>query len=247
MQKFFVPQNQIDEGNEKITILGEDVNHIKNVLRLSFEDEILVCEKSEEPINYVCKINNISNKEIICNIISKYKSNNESNIKIHIFQGIPKAEKMELIIQKCTELGVYEFIPVEMSRCAFKLNNKDMTKKLSRWNKIAEVAAKQCGRDIIPHVRDKITINELSNELANYDLSIVAYENEEKTFLKEQLKNVNNINRKLDIAIIIGPEGGISEEEINLLKKVNAKIISLGKRILRTETVRNCFIWNNFV
>ena len=154
---------------------------------------------------------------------------------------------MELIIQKCTELGVYEFIPVEMSRCAFKLNNKDMTKKLSRWNKIAEVAAKQCGRDIIPHVRDKITINELSNELANYDLSIVAYENEEKTFLKEQLKNVNNINRKLDIAIIIGPEGGISEDEVNILKKVNAKIISLGKRIFRTETVRNCFIWNNFV
>lgn len=247
MQKFFVTKNQIDFDNNKITIVGDDVNHIKNVLRLTIGEKIEICEKSENPSKYICKIENLSSKQIECLIINKCEDNNESNIKIHIFQGVPKAEKMELIIQKCTELGVCEFIPVEMSRCAFKLNSKDITKKVERWNKIAEVASKQCGRDIIPNVRNRIYVKELALELSKYDYAFVAYENETKNFLKNELERIENTKKDLKIAIIIGPEGGIAEEEINILKQEGAKIISLGKRILRTETVRNSIIWNNYV
>ena len=247
MQKFFVTENQIDLDRNIITIIGDDVKHIKNVLRLSNGEKIQICEKSNQPSKYICNIVNLSAEEIECSIINKCEEKYESNVKIHVFQGLPKAEKMELIIQKCTELGVYEFIPVTMNRCVVKLNEKDIDKKIIRWNKISECAAKQSGRDIIPNVRKPITIKELTYELNKYDLVIVAYENETKSFLKDELKKINNSKNEMKIAIIIGPEGGIEEQEIDILKTTKAKVISLGKRILRTETVRNSFIWHNYV
>lgn len=247
MQKFFVTENQIDLDRNIITIIGDDVKHIKNVLRLSNGEKIQICEKSNQPSKYICNIVNLSAEEIECSIINKCEEKYESNVKIHVFQGLPKAEKMELIIQKCTELGVYEFIPVTMNRCVVKLNEKDIDKKIIRWNKISECAAKQSGRDIIPNVRKPITIKELTYELNKYDLVIVAYENETKSFLKDELKKINNSKNEMKIAIIIGPEGGIEEQEIDILKTTKAKVISLGKRILRTETVRNSLIWHNYV
>lgn len=139
--------------------------------------------------------------------MQKTESKAESNLKITVFQGLPKQEKMELVIQKCIELGAYEFVPLEMKNCVVKLKEKDRLKKIERWQKIAEVAAKQCGRDIIPKVNKVCNVNELASQINEFDSVIVAYENEEKYSIKDEIdkiKNKNNINK---IAIVIGPEG----------------------------------------
>lgn len=232
MKKFFVEDNQIEEC--KIIITGDDVNHIKNVLRLNINDEILVCNQNTS-YNYVCKISEILKKEIVCEVIQKLDKSSESNIKIDIFQGIPKADKMELIIQKGTELGVNSFIPVKFKRTIVKLDEKDSIKKIDRWQKIAEVAAKQSGRDIIPKIKSIENIKNICNLIKEYDIVLVAYECEDKNSLKNELKSLTANNLK--IAVVIGPEGGIEEDEVLELKKAGAKIVTLGKRILRTETV----------
>ena len=233
MPKFFVPTNQIEK--DKIVIQNDDVNHIKNVLRAKVDDKIDICDYNTSK-NYVCKIEEIEDKVIRCKIIEKIDSNVESEVKVSIFQGIPKADKMELVIQKSVELGAYDITPIEMKRCVVKLKEKDKTKKIQRWQKISEVAAKQSGRDIIPNINNIININKLCESLEKYDLVLVAYENEKFNTLKNELIKIKN-NKKVKIAIIIGPEGGIDKAEIEQLEKYNAKIVTLGNRILRTETV----------
>ena len=154
---------------------------------------------------------------------------------ITLFQGIPKFEKMELIIQKNTEVGVNNIVPVIMERTVVKLDEKVASKKLDRWQKIAEIAAKQSMRDIIPNVKSIIKTKEIDVDM--YDVVLVAYENEEHNMLKAELKKLESQNKQeYNIAIVIGPEGGISEKEIELLDEKNVKFVSLGKRILRTET-----------
>ena len=203
MPKFFVENENIKEN--KIYIV-EDYNHIKNVLRKNIGDELEVCNKSTGE-NYLCSIKSILDNEIECEVCKKTESKAESNLKITVFQGLPKQEKMELVIQKCIELGAYEFVPLEMKNCVVKLKEKDRLKKIERWLKIAEVAAKQCGRDIIPKVNKVCNVNELASQINEFDSVIVAYENEEKYSIKDEIdkiKNKNNINK---IAIVIGPEG----------------------------------------
>lgn len=236
MPKFFVRNNQIKE--DKIIIIGEDVNHIKNVLRLNIDDDIQICSM-ETTINYICKISKLGNEEVECNIFNKMESEAEPNIHINIFQGIPKSDKMELIIQKCVELGVSEITPVEMKRCVAKIEDKSKIKKLDRWQKISEVAAKQCGRDRVPKINSIINIKNVCNMCKEYDIVLLAYENEKNNTLKNELIKLKNkkTNKKLKIGIIIGPEGGLEKEEVNILKENSAKPITLGKRILRTETV----------
>lgn len=235
MPKFFVKNEQIN--NDKITIIGEDVNHIKNVLRLKIDDNIQVCNV-DTSMNYTCVISNINNENIECIIFDKINSMCESNIDINIFQGLPKADKMELIVQKSVELGVHEITPVEMKRCVVKIEEKSKSKKIERWQKISEVAAKQSGRDIIPKINNITNIKNICNSIANYDIVLLAYENEEKNTLKNELLKIKEkTNKKLNIGIIIGPEGGIDTEEVEMLQKSGAKVITLGKRILRTETV----------
>ena len=233
MPKFFVPTNQIEK--DKISIQNDDVNHIKNVLRAKVDDKIDICDYNTSK-NYDCKIEEIEDKVIRCKIIEEIDSNVESEVKVSIFQGIPKADKMELVIQKSVELGAHDITPIEMKRCVVKLKEKDKTKKIQRWQKISEVAAKQSGRDIIPDINNIININKLCEGLEKYDLVLVAYENEKFNTLKNELINIKN-NKKVKIAIIIGPEGGIDKAEIEQLEKYNAKIVTLGNRILRTETV----------
>ncbi len=233
MPKFFVPTNQIEK--DKIVIQNDDVNHIKNVLRAKVDDKIDICDYNTSK-NYVCKIEEIEDKVIRCKIIEEIDSNVESEVKVSIFQGIPKADKMELVIQKSVELGAHDITPIEMKRCVVKLKEKDKTKKIQRWQKISEVAAKQSGRDIIPRINNIININKLCESLEKYDLVLVAYENEKFNTLKNELIKIKN-NKKVKIAIIIGPEGGIDKSEIEQLEKYNAKIVTLGNRILRTETV----------
>ena len=181
-------------------------------------------------------INKIEKEEIECNILENLRSNVETDIKVTIFQGLPKADKMEYIIQKSVELGAYDITPVEMKRCIVKLNEKDKEKKIQRWQKIAEVAAKQCKRDIIPKINNITNVKLICNIIQNYDIILVAYEKEKERTLKSELKKIKEYNQK-NIGIIIGPEGGLDEDDVKLLEESGAKVITLGNRILRTETV----------
>lgn len=234
MPRFFVKTEQINQPY--IYIKNEDVNHIKNVLRKKVEDKIEVCNQ-ETGDAYLCEIEQLDDNEILTKIIEKLNET-ETNIKIDIYQGLPKAEKMELIIQKSVELGVNSIIPVSLKRCVVKLEGKDQNKKIERWQKIAESAAKQCGRNIIPKIENIIKIKQFEELSKNYDSLIVAYENEKEYTLKQEIQKIKQSNKKeLKIAIVIGPEGGLAEEEIETLKNYGANIVTLGKRILRTETV----------
>lgn len=235
MPKFFVTENQIN--NNKITIIGNDVNHIKNVLRQKSGDKITICDISKEQ-DYLCEIDKIEEKSIDCNIIEKLENNTESNVKVTIFQGLPKADKMELVIQKSVELGAYDITPLQMKRCVVKLNEKDKLKKIQRWQKISEVAAKQCGRNIIPKINNIVNVKEVCNLCNEYDIVLIAYENEKENTLKKELKNLKKLDKEeIKVSVIIGPEGGIAPEEIKMFEENGAKIITLGNRILRTETV----------
>lgn len=233
MPKFFVNSNQIEQN--KINIIGTDVNHIKNVLRLKEKNELEICNADNQE-NYLCEIQSLSEEKIECNIIQKIENKSESNIQVTIFQGLPKSDKMEFIIQKAVELGVYDITPVEMTRCVVKLNEKDKLKKQERWQKISEVAAKQCGRDIIPKINEITQLKNICSLIEKYDVILLAYEKENKNTLKQELQKIKEENSQ-KIGIIIGPEGGLEEKEVELLSQNGVKVITLGKRILRTETV----------
>lgn len=228
MHRFFVLEENILENT--IKIVGTDVNHIKNVLRLSIEDKVEVIGSK---YNYDCEISHISKDEILLLIKEVKDKTNESNLRISLFQGLPKSSKMETIIQKCTELGVYNFYPVSTNRSVVKINDmKKEEKKVQRWQLIAEEASKQSKRDIIPKVENILGFNDMMEKIKD-KVVIVPYESEEKLSikgLKTSLENVDEIN------IIIGPEGGFEEYEIEKLKDSEAHIVTLGPRILRTET-----------
>ena len=232
MSKFFVKTNQIQDNI--IEIINSDVNHIKNVLRLTTGEEIEV-GNNETAETFICRIEKITDEKVICRIMEKLNSVAELPVKITVFQGLPKFDKMEWIIQKCTEIGVFSFVPTKFERCIVKLNQKDEIKKIERWKKIAEVASKQSGRDIVPQVKPLFPILQFQNIINDYDEVFVAYENEDENTLKERINKIKQEKNK-NIAIIIGPEGGISEKEIEFLKEIGVKSVSLGKRILRTET-----------
>ena len=238
MSKFFVKTEQIN--NNDIVIIGDDVNHIINVLRMKKTDEIQICNQDTGD-NYNAEIVNYSKNEVECKIISKINETTESIVHITLFQGIPKFEKMELIIQKNTEVGIKSIVPVIMERTVVKLDEKIASKKLERWQKIAEIAAKQSMRDIIPQIGNITKLKDI--DTTEFDAVLVAYENEEHNMLKTELqklerkiKSNNSSEQQYNIAIVIGPEGGISEKELVMLAEKNAKFVSLGKRILRTET-----------
>lgn len=233
MYKFFVEENQIKDT--KIQITGEDVNHIKNVLRLQKNEEIQVCN-TDTLKSYITKIIELNNDNITVEVLEECNETTEPNISLHIFQGLPKQEKMETIIQKATEIGVNDITPVKMERCVVKLDEKTEIKKVERWQKIAEVAAKQSKRDKIPTIHSCINLKSIYEKLKEYDIVIMAYEEERENSIKQVLKQLPR-NGQLKIAIIIGPEGGIAKEEVNLLSELpNIKVVTLGKRILRTET-----------
>lgn len=232
MYKFFVQEKQIE--NNKISINNDDVNHIKNVLRLNIGEQLEI-SNSDTGESFVCKILDFENSRVNCEIIEKIADVSETNINLHILQGLPKSDKMEFIIQKCTELGVKEFTPVLFNRCIVKLNGKDEQKKIERWQKISEVAAKQSKRDIVPKINNVIKLDKIIERIKQYDIIIVAYEEEKENGIKQELQKING-KENLKIGILIGPEGGIEKEEIEQLKEAGAKIVTLGKRILRTET-----------
>ncbi|WP_315070991.1 RsmE family RNA methyltransferase [uncultured Clostridium sp.] len=234
MHKFFTEPYNITEIEGRI--LGDDVKHIYKVLRLSEGEDVVL--NNCEGIEYLGKIKTITKSEVIVSIIKRLDINNESKIKVHLFQGLPKGQKMDLIVQKGTELGVHEFIPTITARVDVKL--KGEFKKLDRLNRIALEASKQSKRSIIPQVREVVDFEEALSELKDMDLVIIPYENAEEFGIKSLMRqlekeniDLNNIN---NVGILIGPEGGFEEEEINTLKAHGAYIVTLGNRILRTET-----------
>ena len=233
MYKFFVNENQIEEN--KIKIVEEDVNHIRNVLRLEKEEKICVCNK-EKAISFLCNIIEINTDFIICEILEEITDTTETNCYIHIFQGLPKSDKFEFIIEKCTEIGVKEITPVSMKRSIVKLDEKDKSKKLIRWQKIAEVAAKQSKRDNILKVNNVINFQNIFEKVKDYDILLVAYEEERENTLKSIFNKFKSEKKDFKIAVIIGPEGGIDESEIKLCTDNDFVKVTLGKRILRTET-----------
>lgn len=225
---FFVTSDQIE--NNKIYIKGSDVNHIKNVLRHTKGDVLSVVS---DQIKYEVQIDEINSECVVCDILNK-NFEEDNKIDLTIYQGLAKADKFEYIIQKCTEIGVHRIVPTEMKRCVVKLDNKDKVKKIDRWRKIAEVASKQSLRNDILEVAQVATFMDLINSLKDFDYVIMAYEKEKDVLLKDVLKNINADTCK--IAVIIGPEGGIDDNEAEKLIENGARSVSLGKRILRTET-----------
>ena len=212
-------------------ISGSDYNHIVNVLRMKQGDEFLV---SCEGISSLCTLDGIDGENVYAKIKEENFRSTELPVKIYLFQGLPKADKMELIIQKCTELGVHSIIPTEMKNCVVKLEEKKKKSKTDRWQAISESAAKQSKRNVIPEVMNVMPYKEALSEANKLDLILVPYESEDGM---ESTKNaLSEIKNGISVGIFIGPEGGFDEKEIELAKEKGAKIISLGKRILRTET-----------
>ena len=233
MHKFFTPKELINGDVAKI--IGDDVKHIYKVLRISEGEKVTL--NNCEGIEYLGKVISVSKQEVLIEILEKLEDNNEGDIKIYLFQGLPKSQKMDLIVQKGTELGITEFIPTITHRVDVKL--KGEFKKLDRLNRIALEAAKQSKRSIIPKVSEPIEFNAVLERINSLDLLIVPYENANnfgiKTLINE-LRKDNTTNTIKNVGIFVGPEGGIEEEEIERLKDKGARIVTLGKRILRTET-----------
>lgn len=228
MHRYFVDEGQILE--DIIKIQGNDVRHIKDVLRLKIDDLI---EVVSEGFVYEVRIEHLSKSEISTRIIDKSKGKNEPRSKIRLFQGLAKGSKMETVFQKGTEIGIDEFYPLLTKRTVVKIENEKKEKsKITRWNTITEDASKQAKRDKVPKVMDILSFDNMIQILKEEDNILVAYEDEQALSIKEVLKSMDN-NR---VNIIIGPEGGFDPEEIEKLREIGGKVVSLGRRILRTET-----------
>lgn len=227
MYRFFC-----DTDEETVRVTGEDAHHISNVLRMEKGEQIIAC--CGDGLDYIAEITNIAKDCVTANVIKTEPSKGESNIKITLFQGLPKGEKFDTVIQKSVELGVFEIVPIMLKRCVVKIDSKKKSAKTERWNKITLSAAKQCGRGIVPQVKEPLDIKEAALLMKNFDLVIVAYEEEKETTLKDVLTSCGDVK---NIAVVIGPEGGIEKEELNyLVETANGKSVTLGERILRTET-----------
>ena len=228
MHRFFADASCIDDN--VITVTGDDVQHISRVLRLKCGDCIEICDMCGT--DYLCTVSSVSKTAVTANIIKKMPNSSESNLNITLYQGIPKGDKLDFIIQKSVELGAKRIVPVIMQRTVVKFKNAAL--KTERQRKIAAEAAKQSKRGIIPKVSSPISFDEMIDEIKNSAaLSILAYENEEQTDIKSVLKNNGDMT---DINIIIGPEGGFEDDEIKSAKEANINIVTLGPRILRCET-----------
>lgn len=231
MYQFFVGPEQI-QGKD-IFITGSDVNHIKNVLRMKIGEEIAV-SNGQDGKEYRCGIVAMDDNTVRCELRFVKEDGLELPVRVHLFQGLPKADKMELIIQKMVELGVYEIIPVATKRCVVKLDDKKAASKIQRWQQISEAAAKQSKRRIVPEVSKVMTFGEALQYASKMDVKLIPYELAEGMAKTREL--IEGIKPGQDIAVFIGPEGGFEESEVEKAVGTGVEPITLGKRILRTET-----------
>lgn len=229
MPKFFIDKNTIQ--NENVTISGGDAVHISKVLRLTEGDTLTLCDG--EGTDYCGVITSLTKDAVMFSLTDAHPCLAEPKLSVTLFQGLPKQGKMDYIIEKCTELGISRIVPVSMHRCVMAVKDaKAEDKKLGRWRKIAAEAVKQCGRGIIPEVTGVMTIEEAISYAKTLDLTIAAYEDEREVSLKTALEN----HAPKSVGIFIGPEGGFEEGEIKKLAQANIPSVTLGRRILRTET-----------
>lgn len=230
MHHFFVTPEQVREG--QIRIEGSDVNHMKNVLRMKLGEELHISDGNNK--KYLCEIVSMDADSVCTVIKEELVSDTELPSKIHLFQGLPKSDKMELIVQKAVELGVYEIIPVATKRAVVKLDDKKAEKKVERWNSISESGAKQSGRNVIPKVKSVMGYKEAMQYANTLDVILIPYELAEG--MNETRQVIEAIRPGQSVGIFIGPEGGFETAEVECAVAQGAKVITLGKRILRTET-----------
>ncbi|MEW9123003.1 MAG: 16S rRNA (uracil(1498)-N(3))-methyltransferase [Thermotaleaceae bacterium] len=233
MNRFFVDRKNILGEKQRILVDDiESIKHISKVLRLKEGDSVEICDG--ESRLYLGEIVQISKREIEFKILDSFTAEGEPTIEVTLFQGIPKGAKMEMIVQKCTELGIHRIVPLASDRSVVQLKDrKEEMKKVERWQKIAEEAAKQSKRIRIPQVEYPITLNQMTAGIENMDLLIIPYEKEKECSLKTVLREYKEAKK---IGVLIGPEGGFEESEIQFAKNLGIIPITLGKRILRTET-----------
>ena len=230
MDRFFVEKKNVNFENSTCIIEGEDVKHISKVLRCRVGDELEICDNDNN--EYICEITSIDKSEVQLNIIDKVDIKRESDLKIKVYQGLPKGPKMEMILQKLTEVGVDEIILVQTKRTVVKVEDKKEDKKIERWERIIYEAAKQSKRGKIPKLRGILSFKEALSDMGKNDLNIAPYENERTKSIKQAIKgqDINNIG------IFVGPEGGFEDTEIKDIEDIGGQSVSLGPRILRTET-----------
>ena len=230
MHHFFVTPEQVKENH--IYIEGSDVNHVKNVLRMKLGEELEICDGNNK--KYLCEIEEMTSDYVCALIKEEMSSDTELPSRLYLFQGLPKSDKMELIIQKAVELGTYEIIPVATKRAVVKLDDKKASKKVERWNSIAEGGAKQSGRSFIPEVTAVMSFKEALAYAGKLDVVLIPYELAEGMAETKQI--ISAIEPGQSVGIFIGPEGGFEISEVESAMAAGAKAITLGKRILRTET-----------
>lgn len=230
MYHFFVAPSQISE--KEILITGSDVNHMKNVLRMKPGEEIEIGDGQGR--EYHCAIEALEEPQILAKIMWVLEADSELPSRIYLFQGLPKSDKMEWITQKAVELGVFEIIPVASKRAIVKLDAKKEQNKLKRWNSISESAAKQSGRAVIPKVKPVMSFSEALAYASGLDACLIPYELAENMDVTRDVFQA--VKRGQSIGIFIGPEGGFEESEVQAAMEMGAKAVTLGKRILRTET-----------
>ncbi|ADO76802.1 16S rRNA (uracil(1498)-N(3))-methyltransferase [Halanaerobium praevalens] len=232
MHRFFIDQST--EIGKKVFISGNDYNHLKNSLRLDLGDRVILSDGNGFDLE--AEIITYQTESAELKILTKEKSKVEPKIKVWLAQGLPKKSKMDLIVEKATEIGFSGLIPLESKRTIVKYNQKKKAKKRSRWQRVAEAAAKQSGRAVIPKIKNFCNSNNIKSFKEKFDYVLVLWEDEKKTTIKSFFKE-NEIAAEAKILLIIGPEGGFSEAEVNRFEqKLEAEIITLGPRILRTET-----------
>lgn len=230
MHHFFTEPSQIRETH--IFITGPDVNHMKNVLRINPGEKVGISDG--QGTDYVCEVDRLEETEVVLKILSSEKSYSELASRIYLFQGLPKGDKMELIIQKAVELGAYEIIPVATRRTVVKLDDKKAKKKTERWNAIALGAAKQSGRSLIPAVKPVMRFAEAIEYAKKLDVVLIPYEMAEG--MEKTKEIISSVKPGQSVGVFIGPEGGFDEEEVEKAAENGARPVTLGRRILRTET-----------
>ncbi|GAA0862528.1 16S rRNA (uracil(1498)-N(3))-methyltransferase [Paraclostridium tenue] len=230
MDRFFVEKKNVNLENNTCIIEGEDVKHISKVLRCRVGEELEICDNDNN--EYICEITNIDKSQVDLNILKRVDIKRESDLKIKVYQGLPKGPKMEMILQKLTEVGVDEIILVQTKRTVVKVDDKKEDKKIERWERIIYEAAKQSKRGKIPKLRGVLSFKEALADMKENDFNIAPYENEKTKTIKQAIKgkDINNIG------IFVGPEGGFEDTEINAIEEIGGQSVSLGPRILRTET-----------
>lgn len=236
MPRFFIPTDNIN--GDVIRIDGSDAHHIAHVLRMAKGDTLTVCDMGRR--EHLCVIEDFTKESVILRVTSSKESSNEPTVAVTLYQGLPKSDKLEQIIQKAVELGVYGIVPVEAERCVVKVND-GFAKKLERYNAISLSAAKQCGRAYVPKVSESIKFPELVRRLKEHKLSFICYEGTEVVPIKELCEKALE-GGVTDVGFYIGPEGGLSVSEIELAKKEGIALCGLGSRILRTETASGCVL-----